>query len=106
MATDESFVLRIPSSLMNDIKRWAEKDATSINEFIVLALNERIAALKSRSNPEELTKMHFDERARRANLADFDRIVAKAGGDVRIPGDEFPEDYLENSKNSAGPQIK
>lgn len=106
MATNSSYALRVPPSLMNDIKRWAEKDATSINQFIVVALAEKISALKARATPEELARMYFEERARRADPAAFDRILAKAGSDVQIPGDELPEGWLEEVQGSAGPRIK
>lgn len=106
MATNNGYALRVPPSLMNDIKRWAEKDATSINQFIVVALAEKIAALKARATPAELTRMYFDERASRANPVEFDRILAKAGSDVRIPGDELPEGWLEDVQGSEGPRIK
>ncbi|WP_156427844.1 hypothetical protein [Thiohalocapsa sp. ML1] len=36
------------------------------------------------------TKAYFRERAARADLADFDRILAKAGGEPPRVGDELP----------------
>jgi hypothetical protein len=43
---------------------------------------EKMAALR--------TKAYFRERAARADLAEFDRILAKAGGEPPRVGDELP----------------
>lgn len=48
----------------------------------------------------------LQERARRADPAALDRILAKAGSDVPIPGDELPEGWLEEVQGSEGPRIK
>jgi hypothetical protein len=79
---------------MEDIKRWAARDASSINQFIIVALAEKIAALKARATPEDLTALYFDDRAARGDAAGFARILAKAGRPVAIPGDELPEGWL------------
>ena len=54
---------------------------TTINQFINVAVAEKTAALR--------TEADFRERAQRADLAEFARILAKAGGEPPRPGDEL-----------------
>lgn len=41
-----AFSLRLPNSLQNDLKMAAQDDGISINQFIMLAVAEKISALK------------------------------------------------------------
>lgn len=85
MATVSNYALRIPPTLMTEIKTWAERDASSVNQFIVVAVAEKIAALKERR--------YFAERGARADLAAFDRILKKAGSAPPREGDEIPDGW-------------
>ena len=49
MATPSNYTLRIPPSLMEEVKDLAKQDDTSVNQFIVLAVAERVGALKARA---------------------------------------------------------
>ena len=42
MATVSNYALRIPPSLMEEVKDLAKQDDTSVNQFIVLAVAERV----------------------------------------------------------------
>jgi hypothetical protein len=68
---------------MEDVKAAAEQDTVSVNQFIVQAAAEKIATLKARG--------YLAERAARAQPGAFGRILAKAGTDAPIPGDELPD---------------
>ena len=57
---------------------------TTINQFINVAVAEKLAALR--------TEAYFQERAARASRADFLAILEQAGGAVAIVGDELPAD--------------
>ncbi len=70
--------LRLPDSLHDEVREMAEKDQVSINQFIMLAVAEKISALK--------TADYLAQRASRANRQDFYDILAK------IP-DVPPPDY-------------
>lgn len=83
MATVSNFALRIPPSLMEDVKALATQDAVSVNQFLVQAAAEKVATLKARG--------HLAERAARAINGDLGRILAKSGTATPIPGDELPE---------------
>ena len=88
MATVSNFALRIPPSLMEDVKTLATQDAVSVNQFLVQAAAEKVATLKARG--------YLAERAARANAGDLGRVLAKAGTPTPIPGDELPEGWSEN----------
>jgi hypothetical protein len=67
---------------MEDIRAFAAQDDVSINQFLVQAAAEKIAALKARG--------YLTDRSARAPLGAMGRILAKAGTATPIPGDELP----------------
>jgi hypothetical protein len=85
MAAVSNFALRLPPSLMEDVKALAAQDAVSVNQFVVQATAEKVAALKARG--------YLTERAERAKAGDLGRILAKAGTPTHIEGDEVPADW-------------
>ena len=85
MATVSNFALRIPPSLMEDVKALATQDAMSVNQFLVQAAAEKVATLKARG--------YLAKRAARATPGDLGRILAKAGTAAPVPGDELPEGW-------------
>jgi hypothetical protein len=87
MATVSNFALRLPPSLMEEVKALAAQDAVSINQFVVQATAEKVAAMKARG--------YLAERAERARPGDLGRILAKAGTPTQIEGDELPEGWLK-----------
>ena len=82
MTAVSNFALRISASLMKDVEALATQDAVSVNQFLVQAVTEKVAASKARS--------YLAERASRATPGDLGRILAKAGTATPIPGDELP----------------
>lgn len=79
-----TYPLRLPISLKAAVERLSKRDGTSINQFVVVAVAEKIAAMTT----EEV----FAERRARADLAAFDRIMNRKGGVPPQPGDELPPD--------------
>ncbi len=75
------FALRIPDSLHGYAKEVAMADNTSLNQFIVTAVAEKISALK--------TEEFFRQRAKKANLTQFDEILAHVSARAPLPGDEL-----------------
>ena len=59
--------IRIPESLHRGIKELATKDGYSMNQFIISAAAEKLSSLA--------TVDYLRERAARADLAEFDRIL-------------------------------
>ncbi len=88
MASVSNFALRLPPSLMEDVKAIASVDQMSINQFVVQAVAERVAMLRERG--------YLAQRAARSSPADFGRVLDKAGDDTPIPGDEIPAELVVN----------
>lgn len=82
MTKPASYALRLPVSVMREAKRVAAEEGVSLNQFISSAVAEKLAALQTREI--------FAERARRANVAEFDEIMAQIGEEKPRPGDELP----------------
>ena len=61
--------LRLPESMHQRLKDWAQKDNISINQFITSAVTEKLAALS--------TLEYLETRAKRASRAKFDAVLAK-----------------------------
>jgi hypothetical protein len=82
MANVSNYALRLQASLMDELRAVVEEEGTTLNQFINVAVAEKLAALR--------TERYFRERAARANPADFLTILDKAGTEVAIEGDERP----------------
>jgi len=61
--------LRLPNSLHETARQLAEKDHVSLDQFIALALTEKVSAL--------MTEEYLQQRASRADLAAFEAVLAK-----------------------------
>jgi hypothetical protein len=61
--------LRLPDSLHEAVRELSKKERTSINQFITLALAEKISAL--------MTEEYLEERAQRGDRAKFEKTMAK-----------------------------
>lgn len=75
------FALRMPDSLHGYAKEVAHADNTSLNQFIVTAVAEKISALR--------TEEFFRQRAKQANLTEFDAILAAVPAHPPLAGDEL-----------------
>ncbi len=54
--------LRIPNSLHTQIKKLAQQDGISINQFITMAVAEKMSALMTSSYLEERAKLSSREK--------------------------------------------
>ena len=61
--------LRLPDSLHDQVRELAEKESVSINQFITLALAEKLSAL--------MTEEYLGRRARRGDRKKFERALRK-----------------------------
>lgn len=61
--------LRLPESLHRSVKELAKQDGISINQFIAVAVAEKISALA--------TEEYIRQRARRASQAKFEAALAQ-----------------------------
>ena len=72
--------LRLPDSLYRKVRELAAKESVSINQFITIAVAEKMSAL--------LTEEYLEDRARRADPDAVDPILAQVPDVPPIPGDE------------------
>jgi hypothetical protein len=80
MKETSTYPLRLPKSLKDEVAKVAKRDGTSVNQFIAIAVAEKISALK--------TGDFFAERAKGADLEAFRAILFRSGGEQPRPGDE------------------
>ena len=70
--------LRLPNSIHRHIKEIAKSEGVSINQFISVAVSEKVSALSVQD--------YFEERAKRASRNKFEKALSK------VPNVE-PEPY-------------
>ena len=74
--------LRLQTSLLEEARRVSEAEGVALNQFINVAVAEKLSALR--------TETYFQERAARAIPGEAKRILEKAGrGNPPMPGDEI-----------------
>jgi len=74
--------LRLQSSLLDEARRMAKSEGVALNQFINVAVAEKLSALR--------TEEFFRERSSRADLSMAKRILNRAGkGKPPISGDEI-----------------
>lgn len=78
-----TYPLRLPRSLKAAVKRLSKEEGTSINQFVAMAVAEKVSALR--------TAEYFADRRNRADFEAFDRILNRDGGEPPREGDESPE---------------
>jgi predicted transcriptional regulator len=80
-----ALTVRLPDSLHRHLKNAAETDGVSVNQFISLAVAEKLSALQT-----------YDIISRRAESSSRDAFLAAMAavpaGEV-VEGDEIPKDY-------------
>ena len=76
-----TFPLRLPVSLKTAVERVSKRDGASMNQFLVIAAAEKIAAME--------TERFFAERRERADDAAFLRILNRDGGEAPRPEDSL-----------------
>jgi hypothetical protein len=76
-----TFPLRLPVSLKTALENISDRDGTSINQFLVVAAAEKIAAMQA----EEFFLIHRSRADREA----FRRILNRQGGEPPSSGDAW-----------------
>jgi len=72
-------------------RKAAESEGVALNQLITRALAEKVSAMR--------TEEYFEERARRADPARVNRILARVGkGNPPVEGDELPRRSGKRSK--------
>jgi hypothetical protein len=82
MSDTSTYPLRLPRSLKEAVERLSKEDGTSINQFVAVAVAEKVSALA--------TAHFFEDRKARADFKAFDKIMRRKGGEKPREGDEMP----------------
>jgi hypothetical protein len=82
MKETKTYPLRLPRSLKEAVERLSREDGTSINQFVAMAVAEKVSALE--------TARFFQDRKARADFAAFDRILKRRRGKPPRQGDQMP----------------
>jgi len=75
-----TYPLRLPRSLRTGIERFSKQDGISINQFVSIAVAEKLAMLQA--------EVYFSERSARADMSAFDALMQRTGGEPLRSGDE------------------
>lgn len=76
-----NYALRVPESLFTYARKVAEEEQVSMNQFFVMAIAEKISALK--------TEAYFRERQGRGELTAFDHWLDASPDVEPLKGDEM-----------------
>ena len=81
--TKANYSLRLQAGLKAEAERVAKAEGTTLNQFINVAVAEKLSALR--------TADYLRERAKRADLAEAMELLESFGTDAPPrPGDELP----------------
>jgi len=85
--TQANYALRLQAALKTEAERVAKEEGTTLNQFINVAVAEKLSALR--------TADYFRERAVRANLTEAEALLDSFGTDEDPQdGDELGEEEL------------
>lgn len=76
-----TYPLRLPASIKAAVEKLAREEGISMNQFVATAVAEKLAAMK--------TAEFFAERASRADLRAFRKLLRRKGGEPPREGDEL-----------------
>ena len=77
-----TFSLRLPISLKAAVERMAEADGTSMNQFLVMAAAEKLAAIQT-------AETFFAALRGRGNFSEALAFLSRSGGEPPRSGDEI-----------------
>jgi hypothetical protein len=94
MSTLTTYPLRLPKSIKAEAEALSKADGTSLNQFVAIAVAEKIAVMK--------TAAFFEERRQRSTGKALEAILSRTDGEPPREGDELPEGY----QSLAAPAVK
>jgi hypothetical protein len=77
-----NYPLRLPDTVMTDAKSLAERNGTSLNQFLSALIAQRVGELKALE--------HFERRIARADRAAALEVLSRVPARTPLPGDELP----------------
>ncbi len=79
--SQSNYPLRLQTSLLDEVRKVAEEEGASVNQFINVAVAEKLSAMR--------LEREFRERAARANIPAALAVLERLGGEPPRPGDEI-----------------
>ena len=80
MSELSTYPLRLPRSIRSGVERLSKEDGISINQFVSIAVAEKLAMMQAQD--------YFAQRSARSDLAAFDQLMQRSGGEPPRAGDE------------------
>lgn len=80
--TKANYALRLQASLKREAERVAKAEGTTLNQFINVAVAEKLSALR--------TADYFKQRGARADIDRALKLLERAGDEPPREGDEIP----------------
>lgn len=93
MTSLTTYALRLPKSIKAQAEALSNADGTSLNQFVAIAVAEKITVLK--------TAAFFEERRQKSTGKALDALLSRATGEPPLEGDELPEGYEPLAKRAA-----
>jgi hypothetical protein len=94
-ASGERFPLRLMPSIRKNAEAFSEKEGVSLNQFINVAVAERLAHL------EHDEWVHNRKVPSSAKTLEAMNVLNQLGSDVPDKGDELPKGYLPPSRSAS-----
>ena len=91
-ASGERFPLRLMPSIRKNAEAFSEKEGVSLNQFINVAVAERLAHL------EHDEWLHNRKAPSSAKTLEAMNVLDELGSDVPDQGDELPQGYLPHTR--------
>lgn len=82
-----AITVRVPDSIYGHLKKVAQNDGMSVNQFFVTAVAEKLSALE--------TEEYLKNEGAKGSAAQGFKILAKAPKRAPDPGDELPASYVK-----------
>lgn len=93
-----NYALRLPASLKKYVEEISTEDGTTMNQFIVSAVAEKVSVLK--------TVAFFEERAKRGKAGTIDRLMSRGEGQPPQAGDEAWQDGIASLNELGGRRMQ
>lgn len=74
--------IQLPDSLYENLQKLADQDGVPLDQFVVLAVAEKVSALN--------TENYLKERANRGSRAKYENVLAKVPDVAPEPHDVLP----------------
>jgi hypothetical protein len=93
MTSLTTYALRLPKSIKAQAEALSKADGTSLNQFVAIAVAEKIAVLK--------TAAFFEERRQKSTGKALGAMLSRTTGEPPREGDELPDGYKPLAERAA-----